>query len=218
MENDFLVIENLYKRFRGVQALYDVSLGMEQGEIHTVIGENGAGKSTLIKIISGVVSADSGKIILDGKNITNFSPNRLFELGISASYQENSLFDNLTVAQNLFIGEFFSYKNFNFKWKSIIKSAKEILSYFGLEELNPMAVVSELPPETRQIIEILKSVNRKSKVLCLDEPTASLTESGAELFFKMLSKLKENGITIAYISHNIDEVLQISDRITVLRD
>jgi ribose transport system ATP-binding protein len=218
MEKDFLVIENLYKSFRGVQALDDISLDMTQGEIHTVIGENGAGKSTLIKIITGVVSADSGKIILDGKNVTNFSPIKLFDLGISASYQENSLFDNLTVAQNLFIGEFFSYKGFNFKWKNLVNNAEEILSYFGLEELNPLEVVSELPPETRQIIEILKSVNRKSKFLCLDEPTASLTESGTELFFKMLSKLKENGITTAYISHNLDEVLQISDRITVLRD
>jgi ribose transport system ATP-binding protein len=218
MEEDLLEIKNLNKRFRGVRALDNVSLDIVKGEIHSVIGENGAGKSTLIKIISGVVSAESGNVILEGKDITNFSPNKLFNLGISASYQENSLFDNLTIAQNLFIGEFFNYKSFNFKWKDIVKNTKEILSYFGLNELNPMDVVSELPPETRQIIEILKSVNRKSKILCLDEPTASLTESSAELFYKMLSKLKDKGITIAYISHNLDEVLQISDVITVLRD
>jgi ribose transport system ATP-binding protein len=218
MSDNFLAIKNLYKRFRGVQALADVSIVVKKGEIHSIIGENGAGKSTLIKIISGVVRADSGDILLEGKSIIDLSSIKLFNMGVSASYQENSLFDNLTVAQNLFISELYRYKGFNFRWKKLIDDTKEILDYFGISELNPLETVSELPPETRQIIEILKSINRKAKLLCLDEPTASLTESGAKLFYNLLSNLKEKGITVLYISHNLDEVLDISDTITVLRD
>lgn len=218
MSDNFLAIKNLYKRFRGVQALADVSIAVKKGEIHSIIGENGAGKSTLIKIISGVVRADSGDILLEGKSIIDLSSIKLFNMGVSASYQENSLFDNLTVAQNLFISELYRYKGFNFSWKKLIDDTKKILDYFGISELNPLETVSELPPETRQIIEILKSINRKAKLLCLDEPTASLTENGARLFYNLLNNLKEKGITVLYISHNLNEVLDISDTITVLRD
>ncbi|MBN1299268.1 MAG: sugar ABC transporter ATP-binding protein, partial [Actinobacteria bacterium] len=196
----------------------DVCIDINKGEIHSIIGENGAGKSTLIKIISGAVPADKGNILLEGKDITNLSSEKLFNAGISAAYQENSLFDNLTIAQNLFLSGFYKYKAFNFQWKKIVDDASKMLDYFGIRGLNPLEIVSELPPETRQIIEILKSVKREAKVLCLDEPTASLTESGAELFFKFLFKLKQIGTTILYISHNLDEVLSFSDRITVLRD
>jgi len=218
MVETFLEIKNIYKKFRGVQALEDVSIDVKKGEIHSIIGENGAGKSTLIKIISGVVRADKGSVILEGEDIIHFSIKKLFSRGISASHQENSLFDNLTIAQNLFVGGFFKYNGVSFNWKKLIDDTIELLKSFGLNDLNPLEPVSELPPETRQIIEILKSIGRKPKVLCLDEPTAALNESGAQKFFKLLEELKAKGTTILYISHNLDEVLKISDRITVLRD
>ncbi len=218
MEKTFLEIKNLYKRFKGVQALEDVSISIRKGELHSIIGENGAGKSTLIKIIAGAVKSDNGEIILDGEDITNWPSIRLFKKGVSASFQENSLFDNLTIAQNIFISELYKYNSFNLKWKKFIDNSKKLLRYFNLEDLNPLTLVSELPPETRQVIEILKSINREVKVLCLDEPTAALTENEIELFFKLLNDLKEKGVTILYISHNLTEVLKLSDRITVLRD
>lgn len=218
MTETFLEIKNIYKKFRGVQALEDVSIDIAKGEIHSIIGENGAGKSTLIKIISGVVRADKGKVILEGEDITHFPIKNLFKRGISAAHQENSLFDNLTIAQNLFISGFFNYRGASFKWKKITDDASELLASFGLDNLNPLEIVSELPPETRQIIEILKSIGRKPKVLCLDEPTASLNEKGIQQFFRLVEDIKAKGITILYISHNLDEVLKISDRITVLRD
>ncbi|MBN2073556.1 MAG: sugar ABC transporter ATP-binding protein [Actinobacteria bacterium] len=218
MSDALLQIKNLYKKFRGVQALDDVSLDIEKGEVHSIIGENGAGKSTLIKIISGVVRADEGQVILRGESILNLPAAKIFARGISASYQENSLFDNLTIAQNLFISSLYRYKGFNFSWEKAISGARKILDYFGINNVDPLETVSELPPETRQIIEILKTVSRKADILCLDEPTASLTESGAESLFKLLNDLKSKGITIIYVSHNLDEVLKISDRITVLRD
>ncbi|MDD3520392.1 MAG: sugar ABC transporter ATP-binding protein [Actinomycetota bacterium] len=218
MTETFLEIKNIYKKFRGVQALEDVSIDVIKGEVHSIIGENGAGKSTLIKIISGVVRSDKGNVLLEGEDITHFPIKKLFKKGISASHQENSLFDNLTIAQNLLISNFFDYKGLGFSWTKIIDSTSEILKSFGLNNINPLELVSELPPETRQIIEILKSIARKPKVLCLDEPTASLNEKGAQQFFKLLESLKEKGITILYISHNLEEVLRISDRITVLRD
>jgi len=177
MDNALLQIKNLYKKFRGVQALYNVSVNVKKGEIHSIIGENGAGKSTLIKIISGVVKADQGDIILKNESIINLPAKKLFNKGVSASYQENSLFDNLTITQNLFISSLYSDKGFNFSWKNSISKTKKILDYFGINNINPLEIVSELPPETRQIIEILKTVSRKVDIICLDEPTASLTEN-----------------------------------------
>ena len=218
MTETFLEIKNIYKKFRGVQALEDVSMDVRKGEVHSIIGENGAGKSTLIKIISGVVRSDSGNVILEGEDITHFPIKKLFNRGISASHQENSLFDNLTIAQNLFISGFFNYRGARFNWKKITEDASKLLGAFGLNEISPLEIVSELPPETRQIIEILKSIGRNPRILCLDEPTASLNEKGAQQFFKLLDSMKEKGITILYISHNLEEVLKISDRITVLRD
>jgi len=218
MDNAILQIKNLYKKFRGVQALHDVSIDIKKGEIHSIIGENGAGKSTLIKILSGVVKSDDGEILFNRESIINLSASKLFSKGISASYQENSLFDNLTVAQNLFISGLYRYKSFNFSWKKAITETRKILNYFGINNVSPLEIVSELPPETRQIIEVLKTVSRDASILCLDEPTASLTESGISLLFKLLLDLKKKGTTIIYVSHNLDEVLEISDSITVLRD
>jgi ABC-type sugar transport system ATPase subunit len=218
MNSSFIQVKNVYKKFRGVQALEDVSIDVRKSEIHSIIGENGAGKSTIIKIVSGVVKADQGDVLLKGESIINISTKRLFSKGVSAAYQENSLFDNLTVAQNLFISGLYRYKNFHFSWRKAISETTKILNYFGIANVNPLEIVSELPPETRQIIEILKTINRNAGILCLDEPTASLTESGARLLFNLLEDLKKKGTTIIYVSHNLDEVLQISDRITVLRD
>ncbi len=216
--NNFLEIKNIYKRFKGVQALENVSVEIRKGEIHSIIGENGAGKSTLVKIITGVLAADSGKVLLEGKEIHHLSIEQLFDAGISAAYQESSLFENLTVAQNIFISELFNFRGFNLSWDKIIAKTENLLKDFNLQNIKPLDLVSELSPEPKQMLEIIKCINRNPKILCLDEPTASMSESGVELLFKIINKLKEQNKTILYISHNLDEILKISDRITVLRD
>ncbi|MBC7333404.1 MAG: sugar ABC transporter ATP-binding protein, partial [Actinobacteria bacterium] len=218
MKSIVLEIKNISKKFKGVQALEDVSIDIARGEVHAIIGENGAGKSTLIKIISGVLKPNSGNIIFDGNDVTFMPPTKLFVKGISSSYQENSLFENLTVAQNLFIGKLYRHMGFTFDWEELLKEAQSLLNLFDLTEISPLDIVINLAPENRQILEILKALQRQPKILCLDEPTAALTETRVERLFNLIKDFKERGVTFIYVSHNLKEVLKISDRITVLRD
>lgn len=215
---DFLRVEKLTKRFGGVLALDRVDLEIDRGEIHSIVGENGAGKSTFLKILSGIVRLDEGEVLFQGERITNADPNRLFEIGISVAFQETSLFDNLTVAENLFIGNLYCNKKFSINWKAAAEKSRQILVDFGLTDVDPQRRTSSLSTEMKQIVEILKAVKDNAKLICLDEPTAPLTREGSELLFTLLQKLKDRGITIIYVSHNLDEVLRLSDRITVLRD
>ncbi len=214
----FLKVEKVTKRFGGVVALNDVSAAFERGEIHSIVGENGAGKSTLLKILSGTVKADDGDVYLEGEKITNLEPLDLFGLGISVAFQETSLFDNLNVAENLFIGELYKYNRFKVNWNEAVEMAGKILTDFGLKDISPSAQVASLSAGEKQIIEILKAVKTNAKIICMDEPTAPLTKDAVELLFSLLNRLKATKITIIYVSHNIEEVLRISDRITVLRD
>ncbi|KPJ86230.1 MAG: hypothetical protein AMS17_13430 [Spirochaetes bacterium DG_61] len=215
---EFVKVEGLTKRFGGVLALDDVDLSIDRGEVHSIVGENGAGKSTFIKILSGIVKADGGEVYFEGGRITNAHPNRLFEIGISASFQETSLFDNLTVSENIFIGELYHHREFRVNWRTASGRAREMLADFGVGDIDPQEPVAHLSTEMKQIVEILKAVKVNAKLICLDEPTAPLTSRGTGLLFQLLGELKKKGITIIYVSHNLNEVLQISDRITVLRD
>jgi ribose transport system ATP-binding protein len=215
---DFLQVERLTKRFGGVLALDRVDLEIDSGEIHSIVGENGAGKSTLLKILSGIIRADDGEVLFYGERITNNDPNQLFERGISVAFQETSLFDNLTVAENLFIGNLYQYKKFSINWKTAAEKTRQMLADFGVTDVDPQTKTSSLSTEMKQIVEILKAVKDNATLICLDEPTAPLTKEGAELLFSLLQKLKDRGITVIYVSHNLDEVLRLSDRITVLRD
>lgn len=215
---EYLAIQGLCKRYSGVVALDGIDLSFREGEIHSIIGENGAGKSTLLKILAGIVRADSGSILFRGEEIINASPNQLFARGLSAAFQETSVFDNLTVTENLFIGRLYDYRGLGVSWKAARANARRVLEDFGVHSIDPGARVESLSPESKQILEILKTVKPNTRVLSLDEPTASLTEQGVKLLFALIRALKARGITILYVSHHLDEVLELSDRITVLRD
>ncbi len=213
-----LEIQKISKSFGNVQVLDNVSLDVEAGEIHSIIGENGAGKSTFLKIIAGIIRPNSGSIFLNGENITGFNPSTLFKKGISVAFQEMSLFDNLSVAENLFIGKLYRYKNIYINKNKIYEDASELLDKFGINDLDPQKMVADISSEYKQIIEILKTIRSDAKVICFDEPTAALTKESAEKLFILLNELKKKGIAVIYVSHNFDEVLNLSDRITVLRD
>jgi ABC-type sugar transport system ATPase subunit len=215
---EFLRVEALTKHFGGVLALDRVDLEIQGGEIHSIVGENGAGKSTLLKILAGIVGSDEGEVFFCGERITDAKPNQLFELGISVAFQETSLFDNLTIAENLFIGGLYNYRRFGINWRTAAGRAGKILEDFGLGDIDPQSRTAGLSTEMKQIIEILKSVKENARLICLDEPTAPLTRGGTQLLFSLLEELKNRGITVVYVSHNLEEVLRISDRITVLRD
>jgi ribose transport system ATP-binding protein len=214
----FLRVENLTKRFGGVLALDGVDLEVESGEIHSIVGENGAGKSTFLKILAGIVKADVGEVVFAGEAITDTDPNSLFERGISVAFQETSLFDNLTVAENLFIGGLYRHRRYGISWRAVAERAGRLLAEFGMGDLDPQTTCADLSTEMKQIVEILKAIKDNAKLICLDEPTAPLTREGTELLFSLLGRLKADGITIIYVSHNLSEVLRLSDRITVLRD
>jgi ribose transport system ATP-binding protein len=214
----FLEITGLSKRFGGVVALDGIDLSILPGEIHSIIGENGAGKSTFLKIISGIVRADSGEVTFQGERITHADPNRLFALGISAAFQETSLFDNLTVTENLFLGRLWGHRGATIDWRAATEEARRILAEFGVTDIDVAAKAGQLSAELRQVLEILKAVKAGAKVISLDEPTASLTDAHIGHLFDLLRRLKAQGVTIIYVSHRLNEVLTLSDRITVFRD
>jgi ABC-type sugar transport system ATPase subunit len=214
----FLEIAGLSKRFGGVVALDGIDLSIVPGEIHSIIGENGAGKSTFLKIISGIVRADSGEVTFQGERITHADPNRLFALGISAAFQETSLFDNLTVAENLFLGRLYDHRGALVDWRTAAEEARRTLTAFGVTDLDVRSKAGQLSAEMRQVLEILKAAKAGAKVISLDEPTASLTKAHIGHLFDLLRRLRAQGVTIIYVSHRLNEVLELSDRITVFRD
>lgn len=209
-----LNIKNITKTYPGVTALDDVSLSVKDGEVHALLGENGAGKSTLIKIIAGAVQPDSGTIGFDDGEYTQMTPHIAQEKGVAVIYQELNLCGPLTVAENIFLGRpqtrFYSQRMVNAK-------AREIFQEYGFD-LDPNARVMSLSPAQQQIVEICKAISMGAKIMIMDEPTSSLATSEVELLFRVIAKLKANGVTVIYISHRLDEVFQVTDRITVLRD
>jgi ribose transport system ATP-binding protein len=215
-ENSILSIRNVSKEWPGVLALDNISLDFKKGEVHAIMGENGAGKSTLMKIIAGSFWPDKGRIVFEGKEYFHFDPKQAIELGISIIYQEFNLISELNVAENIFLGikqgnRFFINK------KDLYKNALELIDELGVE-LDPKEIISNLSPAYQQVVEILRSISRNVKLLIMDEPTASLTKTETSKLFELIQKLKAKGVTILYISHRLEEVFEISDRITVLRD
>ena len=209
-------LKHITKAFPGVLALNDVDITFEKGEIHAIVGENGAGKSTLIKTLSGINVPDKGHIYYEGKELTHITPRMSKDLGITVVYQELTLVKDLTIAENIFLGEF-PRNNVLLDKKTMLKKAQEILDELELK-LDPRMKVSELTTGFQQMIEISRAVARDAKVLILDEPTASLSNKEVEILFKFLRKAQAKQITIVYISHRLDEIFELSDRITVLRD
>ena len=213
-----LQIDHLTKKFPGVIALKDVSLDLTEGEVHALCGENGAGKSTLIKILSGIYpySSYEGTIQLFGQNVQFQSIADAQKAGIAVIYQELALIGEMNVAENIFLGHE-PRNGFIIDWNLLYSNARNLMHQFGLE-LDPAARVRDLGVGQQQLVEILKALSKKSKILLLDEPTAALAESEVEILLRIIRTLKERNITCVYISHKLDEVFSISDRITVLRD
>jgi len=211
-------MEGIDKSFPGVHALDHCKFDLRAGEIHALVGENGAGKSTLMKILTGVHAKDEGKVIYKGQEINVQGTKEAQELGICIVHQELNLMPHLTAAQNMFIGREFMGKNKLFvNDGEANKRAKELFDKMNLK-LDPRAKVGSLTVAMQQMIEIAKALSFDSSVLVMDEPTTALTESEIDELFKIMDTLKKNGVGIVYISHRMDEIKRISDRITIMRD
>jgi len=213
----FLEIRNITKRFGVVTALKDVTFAAARGEIHTLLGENGAGKSTLVKIIKGELWPDAGSIALDGKTVEQYAPQYAHNLGISMVHQELAVFENMTVAENIFPLGTFRTRLGTVDRAAQRRSAEESLKLFDLS-IDPGERMENLSLAEQQVVEILRAISLKQKVILLDEPTSGLRSDETARLISILKKLRDGGITILYISHRIQEVLDLSDRITVLRD
>jgi len=201
------------KEFRGIPAFSQVDFALEEGEIHAVLGENGAGKSTLTKVIAGVYPLTTGNLLVNGREERLVTPAEALAKGVAMVYQENSLVPSMTVAQNIYLG---SEKALN-RLRGIYISAQQFLQSLNFH-VDPSAVVGSLGAAQKQMVEIARAVHHKARVIIFDEPTATLTPEEKSYFFKLIRKLKAEGVSIIFISHALEEALQIADRITVLRD
>ena len=211
-----LELQNVTKEYPGVIALNDVSISFEAGEIHSIMGENGAGKSTMIKIIAGAIAANKGNILIDGKKFAKLTPGIAKQYGVGVIYQEFNLVPSLSIAENIFLGD----KTGNAvtpDFKYMHQKSKEILDSFGVH-VDTHTMVGDLSTAQQQLVEIAKAVCKNCKILIMDEPSASIALAEVENMFKIVHKLKDQGVTIIYISHRMDEVFEISDRVSILRD
>jgi ribose transport system ATP-binding protein len=217
MDSKLLAIDRVTKSFPGVRALDDVSLDLERGEIHAVLGQNGAGKSTLMHVLAGVVRPDTGRILMEGREVEIRTPSRGQELGISIVHQELSVFPSRDVAENIFVGRLPTTRLGFVDRKTLYLRARRHLDALEVE-LDPKTLVRDLSFSYRQLVEIAKALSYEGKVLILDEPTSALTAHETGTLLRQLRRLKERGIGIIYVTHRLREIFAISDRITVLRD
>ena len=222
MSNSEYVLEalNLTKSFPGVKALDDVSFKVRPGTVHALMGENGAGKSTLMKCIYGIYAPDSGTIKIDGNEVTVSNPKNAMDLGIAMIHQELHPIRPQMVCENIFLGKI-PYKNIaGIHWvdtKKLVSDTRAVFDKLGLN-IDPKQKVAELSTSYCQLIEIARAVSFGAKIIIMDEPTSSLTETETEILFKIIETLKKDNVAIVYISHKIDEILQISNEITIMRD
>ena len=217
MDNNYiLTLKNITKEFPGVKALDDVTINIERGTIHGLVGENGAGKSTLIKILAGIYQPNKGEIILDGKPCRFNSPIEARRAGISVVHQEIKLAEPLSVAVNMFLGNV-QLINGLVDWKGMRRRAREIVEDLGMD-IDINAQVSSLTVAKKQIVEIMHAINNNSRILIMDEPSAVLTDRELEVMFRIVKQLRDEGITIIYISHRLDEIFGLCSNVSVLRD
>ncbi|MCC8161662.1 MAG: sugar ABC transporter ATP-binding protein, partial [Lachnospiraceae bacterium] len=212
-----LEYRNVSKAFPGVQELSDVSVNFMPGEVHALVGENGAGKSTLIKMLTGVNVPDQGEIYYNGSTYKSFNPKMSRKLGLGVMYQELSLVNELSVAENIFLGNEPRKNRFLLDRKKMEEESQRVFADLGVN-LKPDALVGTLSVGYQQMVELCRAVVEEAKVLVLDEPTAPLSSNEVEILFRFIRTVKKKGITIIYISHRLDEIFEITDRITVLRD
>jgi simple sugar transport system ATP-binding protein len=212
-EGPLLAMKGVGKQYRGVAALKDIAFDLRRGEVHAILGENGAGKSTLVKILAGAVPPTQGEIHLDGRPIQIASPSLARRYGIAMVYQETSLVPSMTVAQNLYLGD---EKFFN-RLRGTYIDAQQFLQSLNFP-VDPTVIVQSLGTAKRQMVEIARAVRLKAKIIIFDEPTATLTPEERHHLFALIDRLRKDGVSIIFISHAIEEALEISDRITILRD
>ncbi len=211
-----LRVQHVSKSFGGVHALQDVHFEIVPGEVHAILGENGAGKSTLIKIMTGVHQPDTGDLFLDGQPVRFSSPRMAQELGIAAIYQEPSLFPDLDIAENILVGRQ-PVRRGAVDWKRMVGEARDLLGRLGMA-LDPRTKARELSVAQQQIVEIARALSINAKVLIMDEPTSSLTLREAEDLFVIVRQLRAAGTAIVFISHRLEELFALADRVTILRD
>jgi ABC-type sugar transport system ATPase subunit len=219
MREDYLKIDSISKRYGVVRALNDVSFTVRQGEIHALLGENGAGKSTLVKIIMGEEEPDTGSIVLDGVPMEFFHPHHSRSMGIQMVHQELAIFENLTVAENMFPWN--SEDKISpriIDWKAFYEKTQRALDSFDFKTISPSQKMDTVSLAGQQMVEIIRCIIAQPKVLLLDEPTSGLSSDEGNRLMKVLKNLRENGLTIIYISHRINEIIEIADRVTVMRD
>ncbi|PXY91982.1 sugar ABC transporter ATP-binding protein [Gilliamella apis] len=216
MNNIILSVDSIAKNFGPIQALKNVSLDIYQGRVHTLLGENGAGKSTLMKILAGIYPPSSGTITYQGNVITIKNPTESRKIGIAIVFQELSLSNNLTIAQNIYANNE-PNKYGIISDNQMIKNCNALFAEYGIK-LNPTQIVGTMSMAQRQLVEIAKALSYDAKVLIMDEPTSSLSDNEAELLFNIIEKLKQKDVAIIYISHRMDEIMRISDDISVMRD
>ncbi len=217
VDSNFLEIKKVSKSFIGVDALKQVDLEMRRGETLAILGENGAGKSTLIKIMLGVLQADSGEIWFDGKLKIYSSPNDAYEDGISAMFQETSLVPQLTVLQNVFLGVEIVRSFGRLDVEAMLNQFKKNCKNMNVD-LDPHKLVGNLSAANQKLVEIIKALTKQSRLIIMDEPTDSLSPADTERLLKIVQNLKSQNVSVLYISHKLEEVFEVADKITVLRD
>lgn len=216
-KNEYILeTRDLAKNFSGIQALKGISLRVRAGEVHAIVGENGAGKSTFIKILTGVYSPSSGSLRFDGNEYSHFTPEQALKIGISAIYQEFNLVPFLTIAENIFFGVE-AKKGIFCDFRKMEQDAKELFREIGMD-INPHAVVKDLGIAQQQLVEIVKAISKNARFIIMDEPSAPLTENETKTLHDIVKRLKAKGITVIYISHRLEEVFNMCDRVSVFRD
>ena len=215
-EELMLKTNDIYKSFGGNHVLKGIDFELMKGEVHALLGINGAGKSTLIKIISGALQQDKGSVTIDGETTEHLTPSKAQTLGVATIYQETSLYPKLSVLENLFVGKRMKTHG-QLDWKGMEKLTKETFERLGVQ-IDPYEKLENMGKATAQLVEIAKALTINAKILIMDEPTASLSGNETEKLFKIVDKLKSQGTSIIYISHRMEEIFQITDRVTVMRD
>jgi ribose transport system ATP-binding protein len=213
----WLKVERVSKHFPGAQALSQVDLDVQSGEVHALVGENGAGKTTLMNILGGIFPSDEGRVVLAGREVRILDPSHSQRLGISTIHQELALMPNLTVMENLYMGDMPTGLLGWVRYRELARRSRAVLDQLGVR-LDPRKIVGELSTGMQQLVEIAKALTVNCRLLIMDEPNSSLTQAESEVLFGIIERLKRGGVAILYVSHRIEEVLRISDRISVLRD
>ena len=213
---EVLELKHITKQYPGVTALDDVSISFKKGEVHALIGENGAGKSTFIKTIAGAIQPTSGEIRINGKTYDHLTPAQALDLGVAVVYQELIQFEAMNVMDNLFM-DMKDVKGLFVDDKARFRKTRELLDRFNCP-VSPKALIRELSIANRQIIEIIKAVVKNAQIVIMDEPTAAITVEEQQNLFKIVKELKANQVTVIYISHRMEELFEICDRVSVLRD